>query len=464
MRPAVVWAKSGPAPVAETADAAPAVALTAAASTVSAPPASPPAASPPAAERPLTRREARARAAAAAAAATPVPAPVAQVPAVAAPAPAEVIEEIVEPAPVELTVVEAPARSLLIVDALPVTEPFELIEPVDIPASESADADAPEVGDGEPSQPAESEASTLFADFDGDEFEAAARLFSFTGETPVQPAAPGDDAEGPADDAAPAEHTAPRKKKPRRVMPAGSSFKRMATASFSVGAMAIAGLLAVGMTTPAGAVASAAASPQNPATSVLASESAIEAEDIQAYVAPAEVENAELEREESYEIASLADIAKADGINHTSSLYWNDPTAAIQWPFPVGVPMSYGYGMRWGRMHTGIDLTPGNGAKIQAIADGVVRSASNATGGYGVNIYIDHIIDGKVITSHYAHMQYGSMRVQAGDHVKVGDIIGVVGNTGHSFGAHLHFEILVQGTLVDPLAWMRKNANRASLG
>jgi murein DD-endopeptidase MepM/ murein hydrolase activator NlpD len=256
----------------------------------------------------------------------------------------------------------------------------------------------------------------------------------------------------------------PRKSKPHRVKPAGSSFKRMATTSFSVGAMAVAGLLAVGMTTPAGAVASAGAEPGNPATSVLAGAPAVEADDIQAYVASEQVENVAIEREEGYAIASLADIAKADGINHTSSLYWNDPTAAIQWPFPVGVPMSFGYGMRWGRMHQGIDLTPGNGAKIQAIADGVVRSASNATGGYGVNIYIDHIIDGRVITSHYAHMQYGSMRVSAGDHVKVGDVIGVVGNTGHSFGAHLHFEILVQGTIVDPLSWMRKNAGRASLG
>src|SRR5690606_35059623 len=132
-------------------------------------------------------------------------------------------------------------------------------------------------------------ASTLFSAFEADEFETAARLFSFTGETPLQAVA--DAAEAPSAEDIPAEHTAPRKKKPRAVKPAGSSFKRMTAASFSVGAMTLAGLLAVGMTTPSGAVASAAASPENPATSVLAGEApSIEAKDIQAYVAPAQVE------------------------------------------------------------------------------------------------------------------------------------------------------------------------------
>ena len=46
--------------------------------------------------------------------------------------------------------------------------------------------------------------------------------------------------------------------------------------------------------------------------------------------------------------------------------------------------------------------------------------------------------------------------------VKVGDTIGKVGNTGRSYGAHLHFEIIINGSTVDPLAWMRKNAGRYS--
>lgn len=333
----------------------------------------------------------------------------------------------------------------------PVAEEFELIEP-EIAADEAVEAVEPEASVA-PEFSVASESSAVH-----DEFEAAARLFSFTGETPVQaPPAPKVEPEQPA-------HTVTRGTSSRRTP--GVAFKRITAASFSMGAMTIAGLLAVGMTTPASALAAPINSGvQNPATSISAGVDDVPEGEIQAYVAPAEVDNADIDRAGGYAIASLADIAKEDDIVHTSSaIFTNDPTAAIQWPFPVGVPMSYGWGMRWGRMHTGIDLTPGNGAKIQAIADGVVRSVSNATGGYGVNIYIDHIIDGKLVTSHYAHMQYGSPRVKAGEHVKVGQIIGVVGNTGHSFGAHLHFEILLNGTqLINPLPWMQANAGRHSL-
>ena len=124
--------------------------------------------------------------------------------------------------------------------------------------------------------------------------------------------------------------------------------------------------------------------------------------------------------------------------------------------------MSSGFGQRWGRMHEGIDLVPGAGAPIQSIAEGTVRIATESGGAYGVTVYIDHIVDGQVVTSHYSHMQYGSLRVSAGDTVEVGDIIGLVGNTGRSYGAHLHFEIIVNGTKIDPLPWLQENAGRYS--
>nr|WP_245325300.1 M23 family metallopeptidase [Microbacterium amylolyticum] len=116
--------------------------------------------------------------------------------------------------------------------------------------------------------------------------------------------------------------------------------------------------------------------------------------------------------------------------------------------------------MRWGRLHEGIDFVPGEGAPIQSIADGVVRIATEAGGAYGVNVYVDHIIDGQLVSSHYAHMQYGSLQVQAGDTVKVGDVLGNVGNTGRSYGAHLHFEVIVNGTAIDPMPWMQEHGNR----
>ena len=57
------------------------------------------------------------------------------------------------------------------------------------------------------------------------------------------------------------------------------------------------------------------------------------------------------------------------------------------------------------------------------------------------------------------------MRVVEGQHVEAGTILGETGDTGHSFGAHTHFEILAGGdTAIDPIAWLRANAGRDSLG
>lgn len=252
-------------------------------------------------------------------------------------------------------------------------------------------------------------------------------------------------------------HVAPRKSRSRRKLVA-------ACATMSI--MGIAGLLAVSMTLPAEAVAAAQGIPAQATTSLVAASSgaASDASDdeIQAYVASSDVHNEVLQRTDDYSTLSLGDLAAEQGIAFSDSLYTNDRTAAIQWPFAVGVGMSYGYGMRDGRLHEGLDLVPGDGAPVQAIADGTVRIATESGGNYGVTVYIDHIIDGALITSHYSHMQYGSMRVAAGETVKVGDIIGLVGNTGRSYGAHMHFELIVNDSTIDPLPWLQTNAGRKS--
>ncbi|MFT4157918.1 MAG: M23 family metallopeptidase [Microbacterium sp.] len=240
--------------------------------------------------------------------------------------------------------------------------------------------------------------------------------------------------------------------------------RRVVALGATVGVMGVAGLIAVSMTMPAEAVAAAGSVDTAGVSLVAASTVAEEGEDqIQAFVTSSDVQNDPLARAEDFSTISLVDLASEQGIEFSDSVFTNDPDAAIQWPFLVGVSMSSGYGPRWGTMHEGIDFTPGEGAPIQAIADGTVRIATEQGGGYGVTVYIDHVIDGQVITSHYAHMQYGSLRVAAGDTVKVGDIIGLTGNTGHSFGAHLHFELIVNGSTIDPLPWLRANAGRDSL-
>ncbi|WP_344066030.1 peptidoglycan DD-metalloendopeptidase family protein [Microbacterium pumilum] len=358
----------------------------------------------------------------------------------------------------DLTASAQPEAASSLPDAvLTPAEPFELLEPAlvtgpiafDEPIAESVD-DEPLLGNG-PS------ASV-------DEFEAAARLFSFTGETPIQASAQAQP-DAPHSDARPAHwrprhrpdaSTAPRVSNPR----SGTAFKRLTAASFSIGVMGIVGLLTVGMTTPAEAVA--VANGVDITSTVLApgdTDIEIDPDEIQAYVAPATVEDAELVRTENYSTVTLAELAHESGIQNFSNFFVNDPNSAIQWPFAVGVPISYGFGMRSGRMHEGVDFTPGAGSPIQAIADGVVREATSSGGAYGVSVIIDHQIDGQLVSSHYAHMQYGSLQVSVGQHVTVGTVIGRTGNTGRSYGAHTHFEILMNGTTpIDPIPWMRAHA------
>lgn len=228
--------------------------------------------------------------------------------------------------------------------------------------------------------------------------------------------------------------------------------------------MIVTGLLSVAMTTPPQAVAAAlGVQPLAPTEfSLLVAEDirTVESEGIQEFVAPEDVTTDGFERVTSdYATMSMGELAAQNGISYyTDSLYINDPNASIQWPFVVGVRLIWEYGMRWGKFHKGIDLSPGDGAPIQAIADGVVRVSTEAGGDYGVHVWVDHVIDEMLVSSHYAHMQYGSLRVEVGDEVKVGDVLGLVGSTGFSLAPHLHFEIQVNGVYVDPLIFMDEYA------
>lgn len=241
----------------------------------------------------------------------------------------------------------------------------------------------------------------------------------------------------------------------RRQMPV----PRLNATTFSAGVVGIVALLTVGMTMPAEALPHEHAEAAPTAAGDTLYDASSEA--VQAYVAPAEVRSAELVRGENYAVESLVDLAGTVGIsNFSDSVFSNDTACAIQWPYAVGVPITYGFGMRSGRMHEGTDFIPGAGAQIQSIADGVVRESTDSGGAFGVTIVIDHVIDGQKISSRYAHMEYDSRQVSVGDTVRVGQYIGRTGNTGRSFGAHLHFEILRNGTTaIDPLPWLRSYAN-----
>jgi murein DD-endopeptidase MepM/ murein hydrolase activator NlpD len=96
--------------------------------------------------------------------------------------------------------------------------------------------------------------------------------------------------------------------------------------------------------------------------------------------------------------------------------------------------------------HTGVDLTAQPGTKIYAAGDGIVFKAGSSEGGYGNIVKIDH---GFGYTTFYAHMQ--NVYVRPGQKVKRGDIIGTVGSTGLSTSPHLHYEVRINNTPVDPV-------------
>ena len=276
-----------------------------------------------------------------------------------------------------------------------------------------------------------------------DEFERAARLLSFTGQTPIQ-------TDPVAEPPAAVAHVAPRR---RRI-----SFKRVAATSFSLGVMSVVGLLAVGTTLPASAISAAGVG----ADIAVVAPAPEATEDIQAYVSSTDGDST-LERSSEFDVASMADIAADSGVTQFAGTWVSDPSAAIQWPFPVGVPISAAYGSqtylsKFSSPHRGVDLTPGTGAEVHVIADGTVRIATEAGGDYGVTVVVDHVIDGRLVSTRYAHMQYGSLQVSQGDTVSVGDVLGRVGQTGKATGPHLHFEVLLDGTThTDPIAWMTQH-------
>lgn len=107
------------------------------------------------------------------------------------------------------------------------------------------------------------------------------------------------------------------------------------------------------------------------------------------------------------------------------------------------------YGIRTYRMHRGVDmgLCHGEDRTIVAAFTGVVTKVRNQgrRKGYGKYVILDH---GNGLTTLYAHL--ASWKVNVGDTLQAGDTIGVGGNTGRSFGAHLHFEMKYHGNYIDP--------------
>ena len=125
---------------------------------------------------------------------------------------------------------------------------------------------------------------------------------------------------------------------------------------------------------------------------------------------------------------------------------------------PVPGPVTSGFGYRehpiyhyWG-LHDGTDFGVSCGEPMHAVAGGTVIAKYWSTV-YGNRLYLSlGNINGKNVTVIYNHAT--GYRVNVGDHVSQGEIVGYVGSTGWSTGCHLHFTILVNGTAVDPMTWL----------
>ena len=121
------------------------------------------------------------------------------------------------------------------------------------------------------------------------------------------------------------------------------------------------------------------------------------------------------------------------------------PIGPVRFLRPVRAPITDGFGRRWGRMHTGIDFPAPTGTPVGAAGRGVVRFAGWNTGGYGYLVVIGHRLG---FESWYAHLS--RVAASPGQAVVGGTRIGYVGSTGHSTGPHLHFEVRLNGTPIDP--------------
>jgi len=256
--------------------------------------------------------------------------------------------------------------------------------------------------------------------------------------------------------AKPAKPRRAAKKSSRRdaVRAAAAPKKSIGKRVLSFAAALFAGALAIGMTVPANAFDFGNDDPQ------LAESLALPAQTLE--VDPTLVSFSE---RDAWSVTSWAEMLRQKYGNR--SWDYTIGNGPVRWPFPYQVPISSGFGDRaapcrgCSTVHTGVDFTPGWGAAIFAMADGVVVEHGESGTSWGNFVVIQHEIDGETVFSGYAHMQSASSPLNVGDVIKVGDFVGLVGMTGQATGAHLHFTVSIGDRMsyVDPFTYLKLKAS-----
>ena len=175
---------------------------------------------------------------------------------------------------------------------------------------------------------------------------------------------------------------------------------------------------------------------------------------------PEEIAKKKAEEAAAARAAAAAATASAAGTSssrfNTAGYALTSPgSGEVRYPLPMG---SWNVSRTVGGGHNGADMLAPAGTPIYAAAAGVVRASAESIGGYGVAVMLDSVVGGQRLQTTYGHMLYGSRQVQVGQSVSAGQLIGYVGSTGRSTANHLHFEVWINGGLVEPMSWLSVNA------
>ncbi|MFT4211498.1 MAG: M23 family metallopeptidase [Microbacterium sp.] len=167
----------------------------------------------------------------------------------------------------------------------------------------------------------------------------------------------------------------------------------------------------------------------------------------------------ELAQQKAQEAAAAAAAAAAASAASTSTsttsvdLSMVAPgSGEVRWPLDMST-ITIGRGLS--STHQGVDLLGAYGTYEYAAAAGTVTKAGYY-GDYGNVVFIQSTINGQSVVTTYAHMS--TIIATVGETVSAGQLIGLMGMTGNATANHLHFEVRINGTIVDPLAWLEQNA------